>query len=189
MLSMATGALVGVILAILGVDLAMVFGILAFVLNFIPNIGSLIAIVLPLPLVLVDPEFTLTLLVLAIALPGAVQMVIGNVIEPMWMGRKLGLSTVVVFLSLVVWGWIWGPVGMLLSVPLTMIIKILLEDSEDYHVVAMMLDTGEPEPPSTWRSPHSVHPPPSQPTESSEPDDVEDQGTPSQDAPDTLSER
>ena len=100
MLSMATGALVGVILAILGVDLAMVFGILAFVLNFIPNIGSLIAIVLPLPLVLVDPEFTLTLLVLAIALPGAVEMVIGNVIEPKLLGDSLELHPITVLLSL-----------------------------------------------------------------------------------------
>jgi predicted PurR-regulated permease PerM len=70
-------------------------------------------------------------------------MVIGNVVEPMWMGRKMGLSTTVVFISLAVWYEIWGPIGMLLSVPLTMIIKIMLEHSRDYAFVAALLDSGE----------------------------------------------
>ena len=69
-------------------------------------------------------------------------MVLGNVIEPMWMGRKLGLSTVVVLLSLVVWYEIWGTMGALLSVPLTMVIKIMLENSRDYGFVATLLDSG-----------------------------------------------
>ena len=76
----------------------------------------------------------------------AANMVLGNVVEPMWMGKRLGLSTTVVFLSLLVWGEIWGPVGMLLSVPLTMVIKIMLENSEDYAFVAALLSESADEP-------------------------------------------
>ncbi|MFP6685362.1 MAG: AI-2E family transporter [Polyangiaceae bacterium] len=149
-LGIVTGALIAAWAAILGVDFPLLWGLIAFLLNYIPNIGSILAAI---------PACLLALIQLgpgsALALGAgyvAVNMVLGNVIEPMWMGRKLGLSTVVVFLSLVVWGWIWGPAGMLLSVPLTMIIKIMLEDSPDYHVVALLLDTGEADPPSTRRS-------------------------------------
>jgi predicted PurR-regulated permease PerM len=149
-LGIVTGALIAIWAAILGVDFALLWGLVAFLLNYIPNIGSIIAAV---------PACLLALIQLgpgpALALGAGyvvVNMVLGNVLEPMWMGRKLGLSTVVVFLSLVVWGWVWGPVGMLLSVPLTMIIKIMLEGSEEYHVVAVLLDTGEADPPSTRRS-------------------------------------
>ena len=140
-LSMATGLLVGIWAAILGVDFAMLWGLLAFLLNYIPNIGSILAAIPAMLLALVQlgvwPSLAL----------GAgyvvVNTVIGNVIEPMWMGRKLGLSTTVVFLSLAIWYEIWGPVGMLLSVPLTMILKIMLEHSREGGAIAILLDTGE----------------------------------------------
>jgi predicted PurR-regulated permease PerM len=69
----------------------------------------------------------------------AIEMVVGNVIEPRLMGRRLGLSTLVVFLSLVFWGWVWGPVGMLLSVPLTVIVKIVLEQSDQFRWLGILL--------------------------------------------------
>jgi len=140
-LSLATGLLVGVWAAILGVDFAMLWGLLAFLLNYIPNIGSILAAI---------PAMLLALVQLgvwpSVALGAGyvvVNTVIGNVIEPMWMGRKLGLSTTVVFLSLAIWYEIWGPVGMLLSVPLTMILKIMLEHSREGESIAILLDTGE----------------------------------------------
>ena len=70
----------------------------------------------------------------------AINIVFGNFVEPMMLRRRLGLSTLVIFLSLVFWGWVWGPVGMLLSVPLTIIVKIILENTEDFRWVAVMLD-------------------------------------------------
>lgn len=125
-LSAATGALVWLFLLILGVDLALVFGVLAFVLNFIPSVGSIIATLLPIPVVLLDPEFTWTTLILAILLPGSVQMVIGNGIEPKLMGEQLELHPITVLAALTFWGALWGVPGMLLAVPLTATISILL---------------------------------------------------------------
>src|SRR5690606_381168 len=139
-LSLITGLLVGVWCAIVGVDFAALWGLIAFLLNYIPNIGSIIAAVPAVLLALVQLGWGSAAAVLAGYV--VVNTVVGNVVEPMWMGKKLGLSTTVVFLSLVVWGWIWGAVGMLLSVPLTMIIKIMLENSRDYGFIATMLDVG-----------------------------------------------
>ncbi|MCZ6480726.1 MAG: AI-2E family transporter [candidate division NC10 bacterium] len=137
LISLATGILIGVWVAILGVDFPILWGFLAFLFNYIPNLGSILAAVptLLLALVQLGPG--------AAALVGlgylAVNMVLGTFVEPYFMGRKLGLSTLVIFLSLVFWGWVWGPVGMLLSVPLTMVVKILLENSENFRWVAVLL--------------------------------------------------
>ena len=70
----------------------------------------------------------------------AVNLTLGNFVEPYFLGRRLGLSTLVVFLSMVFWGWMWGPVGMFISVPLTMIVKIVLEHTEDLRWVSVLLD-------------------------------------------------
>lgn len=123
--SAVTGFLVGLILLILGVDLALVFGLCAFILNFIPSLGSIIATLLPLPVVLINPEFSLPTAFLAIALPGCVQFMIGNIIEPKIMGHTLDLHPVVILMALIFWGMIWGVVGMLLAAPLTAMMKIV----------------------------------------------------------------
>ena len=137
---LATGALVAIWTAIIGLDFFLVWGLLAFLLNFIPTIGSLIAAIPAVLLALVQlgpgPAFAVGLGFLLI------NITFGNIVEPNVMGRTLGLSTLVVFLSLVFWGWVLGPVGMLLSVPLTMIIKIILESSESTRPIAIMLDNG-----------------------------------------------
>lgn len=127
LISAATGLLVGLTLWTLGIDLAMVFGLLAFLLNFIPSLGSIVATLLPLPVVLVSPDITPTTAVLAIAIPGSIQLVIGNGISPKVMGDSLDLHPVTVLLGLMIWGALWGLVGMVLATPILAVGKILLE--------------------------------------------------------------
>ena len=125
-LSAITGVATWLLLWMLGVELATVFGVMAFVLNFIPNVGSLIALVLPLPLVLVDPERSWSSIALVLGLPGVVQLVVGNVIEPKLAGDSLDLHPITVLLALILWGMIWGLPGMLLATPLTAIARLVL---------------------------------------------------------------
>ena len=143
-ISAVTGLLVGIWVAILGVDFAPLWGLVAFALNYIPNLGSIIAAGPPVLLALIQEGVGLAVLVAIGYL--VVNIVIGNFVEPALMGRRLGLSVLVVFLSLIFWGWVWGPVGMLLSVPLTMILKIMLENTDDLRWAATLLE-GKREPP------------------------------------------
>ena len=139
LISGATGILVWLILAYLGVDLALVFGLFTFLLNFIPSIGSVIAVLLPLPVVLVSPDITTTQAVLAIAVPGAIQLFIGNIIAPKVLGEALDLHPVAILLALMFWGALWGIVGMLLATPITAILKILMERFDLTEPLARML--------------------------------------------------
>lgn len=123
LVSLLTAALVWLGLFLLGVDFAVLWAFLAFILNFVPNIGSIIAAVPPVLLSLLAMNPLLTGLIIMLYL--GVNTIVGNVIEPRWMGQRVGLSTLAVFLSLVFWGWMFGAVGMLLSVPLTMTLKFL----------------------------------------------------------------
>lgn len=136
--SLATGIVIGLWLWFLDVDYPILWGLLAFMLNYVPNIGSIIAAVpaVLLALIQIGPSTA------ALAAGGyvAVNIIMGNIIEPRFLGKGLGLSTLVVFLSLVFWGWILGPVGMLLSIPLTMILKIGLENNQDTRWIATLLD-------------------------------------------------
>jgi AI-2 transport protein TqsA len=136
--SLATGVLVWLLLTLIGVDFAPTWGLLAFLLNFIPNIGSIIAAVPAILLALIQLGWPCALLTLLGYL--VVNITIGNFLEPRVMGRSLGLSTLVVFLSLLFWGWVLGPIGMVLSVPLTMIVKIALAANEDTRWVAVLLE-------------------------------------------------
>jgi len=136
-MSIATGAAVTIWLTILGVDYPILWGIVAFLFNFVPNIGSIIAAVpaLLLALVQLGPDVVVYTGVGYIV----INLLVGNVIEPRFMGRGVGLSTLVVFVSLVFWGWVLGLVGMLLSVPLTMIVKIALEAKDETRWIAVLL--------------------------------------------------
>ncbi|MGK0248195.1 MAG: AI-2 transport protein TqsA [Oleispira sp.] len=137
LVSMGTGIIVGITLAWIGVDYAILWAVIAFLLNFIPNIGSIIAAVPPMLIALIQLGPMSSMLVACLYL--ATNVLFGNVIEPRFMGRSLGLSTLVVFVSLVFWGWIFGPVGMLLSIPLTMVVKIGLENSQRNRWLAILL--------------------------------------------------
>lgn len=156
-LSLGTGLLVGVWAAFLDVDFAMLWGLLAFLLNYIPNIGSILAAIPAMLLALVQHGLGVSMALGAGYV--VVNMAVGNMLEPWWMGRKLGLSTTVVFLSLAIWYEIWGPVGMLLSVPLTMVLKIVLEHSRDYTSIAHLLDSPEDTRPVTVVHTLSMPPP------------------------------
>jgi len=138
--SLATGILVGAGMLALGVDYPLLWGLTAFVFNYVPSVGSIIASVPPILLTLIDNGIGQALLVMVVYL--AVNVTLGNFVEPHLMGRRFGISTLVVILSLIFWGWLWGPVGMLLSVPLTMIVKIMLESTEDFRWVAVLIGAG-----------------------------------------------
>lgn len=135
--SFITGVLVGIGVALLGVDFPLLWGFLAFLLNFIPTIGSILAAVPAVLLALVQLGAGTAAAVAVFYL--TVNMLVGNILEPRLLGRGVGLSTLVVFLSLVFWGWIFGPVGMLLSVPLTMVVKFATESNDDTRWIATLM--------------------------------------------------
>ncbi|MBN2321157.1 MAG: AI-2E family transporter [Acidobacteria bacterium] len=147
LVSLATGLLVGISLALMGLDFPVLWGLLAFLLNYIPSLGSIIAAVPPVLLAIIQFGSGRAIGVAAVFL--VINVLVGNLIEPHLMGRRLGLSALVVFLSLVFWGWVWGPVGMILSVPLTMIIKIMLENTRDLRWIAVMLGSGKEQHPES----------------------------------------
>lgn len=125
MTSVSTGVLVGVILKLFGVDLAFMFAVLTILFNFIPSIGSIIATVLPVPVILL--QFGLSYeLPLLVALLGVIQFGIGNILEPKIMGENMDLHPVAVLAFLIFWGLVWGVAGMFLAVPITAILKIVL---------------------------------------------------------------
>jgi len=139
-LSMLTGFLVYLVLQIIGVDYAMSFGAFAFILNFVPNVGSVVATALPMPVVLLTPEVTIVTIILALLLPLMIQVVIGNVLEPKIMGDTLGLHPVVILMALIFWGMLWGFPGMLLAAPMTAIAKIVFERIEVTRPIAGLME-------------------------------------------------
>jgi AI-2 transport protein TqsA len=165
-ISFLTGCLVGAVLSILGVQFAALFGFLAFLLNFIPNIGAVIATLLPLPIIFLSPQMTIVAKVLAIAIPAAIQVAIGSLVQPKMLGNSLQLHPVVLLLALLFFTMIWGVPGAFLATPLTAVIKIIFEKIPATHALAAVLagDLGlltmqvdEPEPPADpmdlWHAP------------------------------------
>ena len=144
LVSLATGLLIGGLARLMGLDFPILLGLIGFVLNYIPSVGSLVAAV---PALLLSLVLFGTLGHFLMVAGGylAINMVFGNLIEPNLMGRRLGLSPLVVVLSLLFWLWVWGPVGGLLAVPLTMVVKIMLENTEDLRWVAILLDKEPPQ--------------------------------------------
>lgn len=144
LISLATGLLAGFLCWAAGLDLFILWGILAFVLNFIPVVGSIIAGVPPVLLALLVQDGPSGAIAVAIGYT-AINIFLGNFLEPMLMGRRFGLSTLVVLIAVLFWGWLWGPAGMLLAVPLTMVIKAALENSGDFRWLAIAMSQ-EPRP-------------------------------------------
>mgnify|MGYP002632371440 CR=1 FL=1 len=139
LISIITGILIWVALMIIGVEYAIVWALIAFLLNYIPTIGSILAGIPAVLFALVQVGYGGALWTLGVYI--ALNTVIGNVVEPKMMGKGLGLSSLVVFLALVFWGFLLGTVGMFLSVPLTMALKIVLEQNEKTRWIAVLLGT------------------------------------------------
>jgi predicted PurR-regulated permease PerM len=137
LISLIAGTLIGVWLYILGVDFPVLWGFVAFLLNYVPNLGAVIAAVPAVLLALV--QLGMGHATLAAAGYLTVFFILGNVVQPRLMGRKFGLSPLIVFLSLIYWGSLLGLIGMVLSIPITMILKLALESSESTRWVAVLL--------------------------------------------------
>ncbi|SHI44458.1 Predicted PurR-regulated permease PerM [Tangfeifania diversioriginum] len=138
LVSLITGMLSYFVLLIIGVDAPLFWSFLIFVLNFIPSIGSLIATLFPTIFAMLQfGDITPAILVLAIV--GAIQLIMGNLVEPRIMGTSLNISPLVVFLTLALWGVMWGVTGMLLSVPITVIIIIIMSEFPDTRPIAVLL--------------------------------------------------
>ena len=137
--SSVTGILTGLIYWFLGLELAFIFGTLTFILNFIPVIGSVIAVLIPLPVAFLqftDPSS----MILIILLPTIVHTIVGNILEPKIFGKAFGLHPITIILSLIFWGMIWGLIGVLLAAPITAIIKITFEKIETTKPFARILE-------------------------------------------------
>jgi len=135
--SLATGLIIYISLLIIGVDFALLWGLLAFMLNYIPSIGSIIAAIPAVLLAFIQFGFFEGIITGVIYL--VVNFVIGSIIEPPLLGKNLGLSPLVVFISLIFWGYILGPIGMLIAAPLTMILKIIFDNRENTKGIGIML--------------------------------------------------
>ena len=154
LVSLGTGLLIFLALWIIGVDYPVFWGFLAFLLNYIPNIGSFVAVILPFGFALLQFD-TLTFPIIAALVMWLIQMVMGNVVDPRLMAFSLNLSPVLVIVSLIFWGWLWGVAGMILAVPLTATIKIFFENIDGLRPIAVLMgsvngasnqeDTKEPE--------------------------------------------
>jgi len=137
-LSFLTGVIATIILWIYGIDFAIVWGLLTFILNYIPNIGSLIATIAPILVALLEYGFGFTTISLSVLLLIS-QNVIGNILEPHYLGRRMDLSPVFVLFSLIFWGWVWGIVGMFLAVPIAAAMKIIFGNIEPLKPIAILM--------------------------------------------------
>ena len=143
LISFTTGVLVWLALEIIGVDFAVTWGALAFFLNFIPTVGSIMASIPPIVVALVQFYPSIWPGVITLLSVVTIQMGMGNALAPKIMGDQLNLSPVVVLLSLLFWGWLWGIVGALISIPIAAAIKIVCENIETLHPISVMMGSGK----------------------------------------------
>ncbi len=141
--SLATGLLAWLLTWSFGLEFPLLWGILAFALNYIPSIGSIIAAIPPCLLALAELSFFETACIAAGYL--CINMSLGNFIEPMLLGRRFGISTLVVILSALFWGWVWGPLGMFVAIPLTMMLKMMLDHSDELRWLGVAMEKITPE--------------------------------------------
>ena len=139
-LSLLTAVLSMIVMVLFGIEFVLVWGVLIFVLNFIPNIGSIIATLLPLSLAVILLDSLIQVLWLGLALIG-IQFLIGNILDPKFVGDRIGISPVTILFALVAWSWMWGIVGMFLAVPLTVLLKILFENINGLRFLSVLMSS------------------------------------------------
>ncbi|MDC0274037.1 AI-2E family transporter [Planctomycetaceae bacterium] len=142
LISMMVGGGVVILLKLLKVDYAFLWGLIAFFFNFIPNVGSFIAAIPGVGMAVIQHDVTTG--IYATIGYAFINLIFSNIVEPRVMGKGMGISALVVFLSLIFWGWVLGPVGMILSVPLTMIVKIVLDSSDQTRWFSVLLSGESP---------------------------------------------
>ncbi|MDP2302196.1 MAG: AI-2E family transporter [Ignavibacteria bacterium] len=143
-ISFGTAFICTIILFLFGVDFALLFGFLTFTLNYIPNVGSLVATIFPLTIVLLQFGFGFYSIII-ISLLGLNQFIVGNFIEPHYLGKHLNLSPVFVLFSLILWGWLWGITGMFLAVPIAAILKIVFASIDALKPLAILMGSNTEE--------------------------------------------
>ena len=142
MVSAITGILVWFFLQVVGLDFALIWGVLAFFLNFIPSIGSLILMIITIFMGLVQffPQPGPIIYVFTTMI--SVQIIVGNFFDPRLQGRRLNLSPIIILFSLFIWGWIWGPVGMFIAVPITAVVKIICHNIPQLRKISILMENG-----------------------------------------------
>ncbi|GAB6090456.1 AI-2E family transporter [Spirochaeta dissipatitropha] len=138
-----TGGIVAVGFGLVGVDFAIIWGILTFLFNFIPNIGSIIISAVSFLFIVVQFYPEPQAIIIALSIMWLSQLIIGNIVDPKLQGDRLNLSPVVIIFSLLFWGWLWGIVGMFLAVPLTMVIKIICGNIPSLQGISILMETGK----------------------------------------------
>jgi AI-2 transport protein TqsA len=138
-ISIFTGFAFGLTLRLFGVPMAFTFGVLAFLLNFVPNVGPLVASLLPIPLIILDPDHGIVWMTAVISVTIAIQMISGNIVEPKVMGNSSDLHPVTILVSLMFWGMMWGIVGMFLATPIAAGFKIVLERIDTTKPIANLM--------------------------------------------------
>jgi predicted PurR-regulated permease PerM len=132
-MNLGAGVVIGLALSIFGLDFAIIWGVFVFLFNFIPTIGSAVALIAPVLMALIQSESIGYALLIAVVI-AVLQTVFFNLLEPMILGKRLNLNPIVILFSVLIWGYIWGIVGMLLSVPLTAIIKIVISNTDSKNL-------------------------------------------------------
>ena len=142
LINTAAGVTMTLVLFIFGVDLAFLWGILTFLLMFIPSIGSIFAISMPILVAFLQFDSVSTPIIVAIVVIVS-QLLIGSYIAPRVMGSTLNLSPLLILISIIFWGWVWGPLGMILAVPITSAITIIFENIPPLHPLGILMSSGQ----------------------------------------------
>ncbi len=140
-ISLLTAGIVMVVMLLFGLEFVVIWGLLTFLLNFIPTVGSAVAVILPLSLALIQFESLPKVAWLGVCL-FATQFVVGQVLDPRLIGKRINLSPLVLLFALIFWGWMWGIIGMLLAVPLTVVLKIVLGNVAELRFLSVLMSAG-----------------------------------------------